>query len=87
MVNEQLKKNNSGQTESETKNQVVSNQVAAKNTQSYTSRFSYVLVTLEMFGSKTNNVSKLERSAEVQYASKYSIASNCYFHLLHLADM
>lgn len=73
MVNEQFKKKkkeNSGQTESETKNQVVSYQVAVKNTQSNTSRFSYVHLTLEMFGSKTNNVSKLERSAEVQYTSK-----------------
>lgn len=69
MVNEQFKKMNTGQTESETKNQVVSDQVAAKNIQSHMSRFSYALVTLDMFGNKNDNLSKSEGSAEIQYSS------------------
>lgn len=43
---------------SETKNQVVSDQVAAKNIQSHASRFSYVLLTLDTFGNKPDNLSK-----------------------------
>lgn len=70
MVNEQFKKLNNGQTKSETNNRSVSDQLAAKNTQSHVSRFSYVLVTLDTFGNKTDNLSKWERSAEIQYSNK-----------------
>lgn len=48
----------------------LSDQVAAKNTESHMSRFSCVLVTLDMFGNKTDNLSKSERHAEIQYTIK-----------------
>lgn len=63
-----LKKNLDKQ--SETKNQIVSDQVAAKNTQSHMSRFTCVLVTLDMFCNKTDNLSKSEQHAEIQFTSK-----------------
>lgn len=48
----------------------LSDQVAAKNTESHMSRFSCVLVTLDTFGNKTDNLSKSERHAEIQYTIK-----------------